>query len=286
MVYFFWGSTYLAIRIGVETGSGFPPFILGALRTLVGGSILLLWCVLRKNRLRLSGRQTLHLAISGILLWVGGNGLVNWAEQHADSGYSALLVGALPIWMAIMEAVLDRRRPTLPLIIGILTGFIGLIVLTFPVIQHGNSHDWWAVVGLLLAPLFWGAGSLVYQRNPTNLPAVASAAYQQLFGGVGFAIVSFATHEPMLHPTPHAWFAWAYLVVAGSLFAFTAFLTALQLLPISLVATYAYVNPVIAVFLGWLFLNEPVTGYTFAGTGLIMVGVFGVFRAKHRIKVN
>ena len=281
MVYFFWGSTYLGIRIAVETGSGFPPMALGAMRTIVGGTLLLLWCLLRKNNLKLTGRETMHVAISGVLLWVGGNGLVNWVEQHADSGYSALLVGALPIWMAVMEAILDRKRPTLPLVLGILTGFVGLVILCFPVILHGNTNDWWAVIGLILAPLFWGAGSLIYQRNPTNLPPVATSAYQQLFGGIGFTLVSIFMNEPTIHPTPHAWLAWGYLVIAGSLFAFTAFLTALQLLPISLVATYAYVNPVIAVFLGWLLLGEQVTGYTFAGTALIMLGVFGVFRAKH-----
>ncbi|MDJ0765343.1 MAG: EamA family transporter [Myxococcota bacterium] len=280
VVYVIWGSTYLAIRVAVREGSGIDPFFLGASRTLVAGMLLLLWNALRNNRLRVSQGELAVLAVSGLLLWLGGNGLVNWAAQHADSGYAALLVGTMPIWVALIESVVDRKPPSVMLLGSLVLGFGGLGLLTYPKLHDAGRADVWAVIALLAAPLCWGAGSVLQTRRPVQLSPTASSAYQQLFGAVGFFAVSYLAGESAMNPVPEAWLAWIYLVIAGSLVAFTCFIFSLRILPTPVVMTYAYVNPVIAVFLGWLLLDEPVSGWTLGGAALILLGVAGVFRSK------
>jgi drug/metabolite transporter (DMT)-like permease len=282
VVYVVWGGTYLAIRYAVRDGSGFPPFIMAGSRFLVGSVILLAIASLRHQSLRLSRRDAGLLIVSSILLLNGGNGLVSWAEQRAHSGYAALVVGTTPIWTALVEALVDRRRPTTRLIVSLLIGFAGLTVLTLPVLKVGGKSDVLATLALVVAPLSWSVGAVIQQRNPVKLQPLASSAYQQLFCVAGFTLMALAHGESMPNPTAEAWAAWGYLVVFGSVLAFTSFVLALQLLPIPLVMTYAYVNPVIAVYLGWLLLGEPVTRDTFVGTFMILTGVWGVFREKFK----
>jgi drug/metabolite transporter (DMT)-like permease len=280
-VYVIWGSTYLAIRYAVRDGSGFPPFTMAGTRTLLGGLILLGIGLLLRQRARVTPRELGLLAVSGVLLWNGGNGLVTWAEQRAHSGYAALVVGTTPIFSAIVEAVFDRRRPAWTLVVSLLVGFAGLYVLTEPVLAAGARADWLATLALLAAPLSWSIGSAIQQRHPPGVSTVVSSGYQQLLGSIGFLVLLLATGEPRPHPEAAAWWAWGYLVVFGSVIGFTAFVTTLRTLPVPVAMTYGYVNPVIAVFLGWLFLNESVTAQTLAGTLLILAGVAGVFRQKY-----
>jgi drug/metabolite transporter (DMT)-like permease len=282
VVYLVWGSTYLAIRLAVRSGGGFPPFRLGASRTLLAGALLLCFGALRRARLWPTKAEWGTLALSGLLLWVGGNGLVNWGEQRSASGYAALLVGTLPLWVAVIEAVADRRFPAWRLLGAIGVGFAGLAVLSYPVVHNGSRADFYSIAALLVAPLSWGAGSVLQARRPVALSAGVSSGIQQIVGGLGFVLVAVLMREPKVHPSGQAWMAWGYLVVAGSIFAFTSFLQALRLLPTRVVMTYAYVNPVIAVFLGWLVLREPITAWTIAGTLLVLVGVAGTFRARPR----
>lgn len=280
-VYIIWGSTYLAIRYAVREGSGFPPFTMAATRALLGGLILVGMAALMRQQVRLTRRDFLLLMLSGILLWNGGNGLVTWAEQRAPSGYAALVVGTTPIFSAIVESLFNRRRPAPGLVVSLLVGFAGLYVLTRPVLAAGGRADIWATAALLVAPLSWSLGSTIQQRHPPHLGTVASSGYQQVLGAAGFLVLMLATGEPTPHPAADAWWAWSYLVVFGSVLGFTAFVTSLRTLPVPVVMTYGYVNPVIAVFLGWLFLGEPVTTPTLVGTALILGGVAGVFRARH-----
>lgn len=280
VVYVVWGSTYLAIRVAVREGSGIEPFMLGATRTLAAGVILLAWNRLRRQRIRPTKQEMITLVICGLLLWLGGNGMVNWAEQHADSGYAALLVGTMPLWVVLVESILDRRAPSLRLVGALVVGFAGLGILTYPELRTGGQADLLALIALLLAPLSWGVGSILQARRPVKLAPTASAAIQQLVGAAGFFLVASILGEPMIKPSGDAWYAWIYLVTAGSLIAFTSFIYTLRLLPTSVIMTYAYVNPVIAVFLGWLLLDEAVTGYTLTGALLILLGVAGVFHEK------
>lgn len=286
VVYVVWGSTYLAIRVAVRGDSGFSPFALGALRLLIAGTALLAWGALRGARLRLSRADMLTLAAAGLLMWPGGNGLVNWAERRADSSYAALLVGALPIWMAAIEAALDRRRPTWRFVGSLLVGFGGLSLLSAPTLLRAEPADAFAIVALLVAPLMWAIGSVLQTRRPVAVSPVVAAGYLHLFGAVGFLAVAGSLGERIGMPSPAAWGALAYLIAAGSIAAFTSFIRALRLLPTRVVMTYAYVNPVIAVFLGATFLGERVTLVTAAGTALVLAGVWGVLRERPEPRAN
>ena len=282
VVYVVWSSTYLAIRIAVREDSGFPPFAMASLRVLVASAVLLGVAAAARTRLRLSKQELAVLAASAVLLWVGGNGLVTWAEQRAHSGYAALLVGSMPIWIAVMEAALDRKVPSPRLVAALLVGFTGLGLLTAPVLAAGVAAEDAAVLALLAAPISWGIGSLLLKRRPLSVGTLATAGYQNAFGGVALLVAALATGEPIPNPTPEAWTAWAYLVVFGSILAFTAYVQVLRLLPMSVISTYAYVNPVGAVVLGRLVLNEPITPLTIAGAALVLLGVAGVFREQLR----
>lgn len=284
VVWLVWGATYLAIRFAVREGSGFPPFTMAGSRVLLAGLVLLLVGGAFRHPLRIARAQLLPLVVSALLLWIGGNGLVTWAEQRAHSGYAALVVGTTPIWAAIIESIVDRRRPSWQLMLSLLIGFVGLTVLTAPVLRAGERADWVATLALLAAPICWGLGSILQQRRPTALSPVVSSGYQQLIGAVGFALLIVLTGEPAPHPTHEAVLGWAFLLVFGSILAFTSYVMALRLLPISLVMTYAYVNPLIAVFLGWLLLDEAVRANTLVGTVLILSGVAGVFHERFRAR--
>lgn len=281
VVYLVWGSTYLAIRVAVRGESGFPPFTMAGLRVLAGGILLLLWSVGSRRSIRPSRQELAVLAASGLLLWLGGNGLVTWAEQRAHAGYAALIIAAVPIWVALIEAVLDRKIPSRLLVGSLLLGFAGIALLSLPVLAGGASADLWSLIALLFAGFSWASGTVVQRRNPITLASRVSSGYQQLFAGLGFVVVATLIHEPHPTPVPEAWLAWGYLVIFGSVLAFTSFVQAVRLLPIHVAMTYAYVNPVIAVILGWLILREPITGWTLGGAALVLVGVAGVFRTRY-----
>jgi drug/metabolite transporter (DMT)-like permease len=286
IVYIIWGSTYLAIRIGVKPGAGFPPFYLAGTRTLVAGLILLGIAAIKKEKIKLSRTETIRLAISGVLLWLGGNGLVSFAEQRLNSGIAALVIGATPIYVALMESIIDRRRPSGLLIASLLIGFCGIGLLSAPSFETGVRADALSVVAILIGSLLWGAGSLLQSRRPVHAAPEVSSAYQHLAGTVALLLTAFLTGSPVPHPTQSAWLAWGYLVIFGSVIAFTAFVRVLRLLPTNIAMTYGYVNPVIAVALGALVLGEKITPWTIGGMGLILLGVAGVFRSKYGKKLS
>ncbi len=292
VVYVVWSTTYLAIRIAVRPDSGFPPFTMAGLRIVVAGFIMLALGALfgavqraagheTDSRFRVTPAEAAVLAVSGILLWLGGNGLVSWAEQRAASGYAALLVGSTPIWVATMEAAIDRKPPSISLVAALATGLAGVALLAAPVLASGAPADVAALIALIGAPMCWGAASLLLKRRPVHA-GIAGYGYQSLIGGASLLLVALLAQEPTPDPTPEAWMAWAYLVVFGSVVAFTAYSQALRSLPITLVMTYTYVNPVGAVLLGRLLLGEPITPFTVAGAALVLLGVAGVFRQQLR----
>jgi drug/metabolite transporter (DMT)-like permease len=280
IVYFVWGSTYLAIRIGIRSGAGFEPFWFGGMRVFTAGIILLGWGLLRGKDLRPSKKDLLILAGSGFLLWIGGNGLVVWAEQQVNSGIAALVVATVPIWVAFLDSILDSRIPTLKVILSLIIGFSGIFILSLPVFTSGIRADLLSILALLLASFSWASGLVLQTRHPVALNRGVSSGYQQLFGGIFFALIALIVQEPLPTPTTQAWLAWGYLVIFGSVIAFTSFVTTLQILPTRLVTTYSYVNPVIAVLLGWLILGEPITYWTVAGGVLVLIGVTGIYRAS------
>jgi drug/metabolite transporter (DMT)-like permease len=282
VVYFVWGSTYLAIRVAVRPGQGFPPFTLGLTRMALAGLLLLLWAKARGRDILPRRRDLAVMAASGMLLWTGANGLVMWAEQRIDSALAALLITTTPIWVAVMEAVLDKRSLHRSLLAALMLGFSGVVVLSIPSLREGTSGDILSVLAVLGAAFSWSIGTVLQSRNKVSLGSTANSAYQQLFGGLGFLLIVAILQEPTPTPSAEAWWGWLYLVVAGSLLAFTSFVQALRQLPTEVVMTYGYINPVVAVILGALILDEQITAWTLAGAALVLLGVSGVFRYRAR----
>ncbi len=280
VLYVAWSTTYLAIRVAVRAGSGFPPFYMSGTRLLAAGPFLLLIAIVLRRSLRVSRRDWGTIVGAGLLLWIGGNGLVTWAEQFAESAYAALLIGAMPIWTSVIEAVLDRTWPSPRLALAQAIGFAGVAVLTIPELRVAEGSDLLAVFALLVAPISWGAGAVLQGRRKIEAAPLASAGFQQLVGGFAFILIALAVGEPAPDPTPVAWGGWAYLVFVGGL-AFVSFTEALRLLPTRIVMTYAYVNPVGAALLGWWLLDERITWWTVAGAALVVAGVAGVFRERY-----
>jgi drug/metabolite transporter (DMT)-like permease len=281
IVYIVWGSTYLGIRVAVQEGSGFPPMIMSATRVFAGSLILVaLARFIQKQSLRLTKEEWIVLSVSGLALWWGGNGLVAIAEMTVPSGYAALIIACTPIWVAIIESILDKKRPSVFLVISLLIGVAGIAVLNWPAIIAGNLNDLKGLFLLIIAGLSWGAGSIYQKRKNIHTTPEISSAVQQFTGGIALLITSFIISEPTINPVPSAWWAWGYLVIFGSVIAFTSFVKALKLLPPNVVFTYAFVNPVVAVILGFFILGEPITQSTFAGATLVFIGVLGVFKEQ------
>jgi len=280
VVYFFWGSTYLAIRVAGQGDGGFPPYILGGTRVLSAGAIILIWSVVRGKNIKPTISELVTLFLSGLLLWAGGMGFLNWAVQRIDSGLASLVIAAVPLWITIITAIVDRKPPTIRMVIALLIGFCGIAILTYPAFANSVPADMFSIILLLLAGFSWGCGTVLQSHRPVSLSPLVSAGYQQLFGAIGFAVIIFVRGESWVNPNMNNWLAWGYLVIFGSLLGFSAYVASLKLLSIKLVATYAYVNPVIAVFLGWLVLHESVSLWTIGGAVFVLLGTAGIFREQ------
>jgi len=273
-LYIVWGSTYLAIRFTVET---LPPFMSAGMRFLVSGAILLIWRRAAGDAMP-TKRQWRSTAIVGLFLLLGGNGLVSFAEQYVPSGIAALIIGSMPLWMVSIEAVRPGGvKPNWPAIIGLLIGFGGIFLLVGPAELTGSGHtfDPLGIGTLFMAAFLWSIGS-IYSRN-TDMPksSLMSTGAQMLTGSVGLFIVSSLTGEysgfSFAHVTLSSWMGLLYLITIGSLIGFVSYGWLLQNAPISLVATYAYVNPLVAVFLGAWLADETINARILVA-GLVIIG--------------
>jgi drug/metabolite transporter (DMT)-like permease len=274
-VYIAWGSTYLAIRFAVET---MPPFLMAATRFLVAGSLLFAWRRLAGDPLprRIEVRSA---GIVGLFLLLGGNGSVVWAEQTVPSGLAALMVSSSPLWMLILEALRPGgRRPALRTVIGIVLGFVGVLLLLQPGSEGGLLQaNPWGVGALIFATLAWSFGS-IYSRYAT-LPSspLMGSAVEMLLGGLALGAFGAVTGEfgrlDLAAIDLRAWLGLAYLIVFGSLIGFTAYTWLLRVAPTSLVSTYAYVNPVVALAIGALLGNEGFSPRTLLAAAVILAAV-------------
>ncbi|MFI9326702.1 EamA family transporter [Kitasatospora sp. NPDC052868] len=282
LVYVVWGSTYLAIRIALET---MPSFLSAGARFLCAGLLLAGFVAVRRGpaELRVSLPQLGSSALVGGLLLTGGNGLVVLGENSIPSGLAALLVAAVPLWMVLLTATVGERPKPVELA-GVLLGLAGLVVLSAPAI--GGDIAPVGVIAVICATLTWSAGSFAAKRIPMPASVLAASAYQMLAGGLGNVLIGLARGEEhglnLAEVSGRSWLALGYLVLAGSLVGYTAYAWLLKSAPLTLVATYAYVNPVVAVLLGWLVLAEPLTGPTLAGGAIVVAGVCLVVSVSRR----
>jgi drug/metabolite transporter (DMT)-like permease len=276
IVYLVWGSTYLAIRVVVQ--GGLPPLLGMGIRFLLAAPLLAAFVALRGGRRRLR----MASAAVGTLLVALGNGMVAVAEQTVPSGLAALLIASVPLLMVVLR--LTRRDVPRPLVwLGVVIGFVGVAFLSLQVGGMANVERW-GVLLTLLAATSWGIGSF-YSRSwgvPTD--SLVATSYEMALGGIVAVLIGLARGEGARFDlgalSTSAWIAFGYLVVVGSMIAYTAYAWLLQNAPISLTSTYAYVNPAVAVFLGAVILSEPVTGVVVIGGGLAILGVVLVVSAE------
>ena len=282
IVYVVWGSTYLAIRVMVED---LPPLSSAGWRFGTAGILLTLVLVLRSGvrRMRVTRTELLASAFMGLMLPVLGNGLVSVGEHHgAASGLAALIVAAVPLWIIVYRR-LSGDRPGLRTTGGVMLGFVGLAALVTAT-GVGGDVEVLPLLVIVFATVCWAFGS--WSTSWLTLPkdAFVMTAYEMLFGGVFLVLGGLVSGEDVIPQSAplDSWLAWVYLVVFGSLVAFTSYVWLLSVAPISLVATYAYVNPIVAVFLGWLILAEPVTTAIVACGAVVVVAVAIVVAAERR----
>lgn len=285
-VFFFWGTTYLAIRIGLET---LPPTLLAGMRFITAGTVLFLflrgW---RKERLPV-GREWLHQAVVGLLLLGVGNGLVVWAEVWIPSGMAALMVATSPFWVAGFERLRsDGERIGLRALAGMLIGFAGLILLVAPGL-FGATLGVSYLLGMLAIQIgcaSWSGGSVYAKHHQAKVAPLMGAAVQMLCAGVALLLLGTILGDwRVVHFSARSLAALGYLTVFGSIVAYGSYTYAVQKLPLSIVSTYSYVNPVIAVLLGWLVLAEPL-GWRVITAMLIILGGVALVKTAAKSHAN
>jgi drug/metabolite transporter (DMT)-like permease len=281
-IYIIWGSTYLAIMYAVET---LPPFIMAGARFLVSGGLLYLWSRYR-GASKPSKLHWRNAVIAGGFLLLGGNGAVVWAEQYVPSGLTALLVSILPFWLVIIEWMRPpRRRPKAAVLAGLVLGFIGIIVLVGPgnVGGHGNVRPIGAAV-LILGSLSWAIGS--FWSRDAQLPdsGLLTTGMEMLGGGVLLIVVGLITGElsgfDIHHVSRASAIGLAYLITFGSLLGFTSYIWLLDKVSPARLGTYAYVNPIVAVVLGWAIAGEKLSMRTGIAAAIVICAVALITTAK------
>ncbi len=288
ILYCVWGSTYLAIAVAVDT---LPPFLMAAARFGLAGMALLAWVAIRRRAslTRPTRRQLLDSTVVGALLLGGGMGLVAWGEQTIPSGITAVVVAMMPVWVAILGGAFFGDR--LPRIagLGIVVGFVGVAILVGPTaLGAPGALDAAGVLAVLVAPIAWSIGSL-YASHRARLPGdpLVATGTQMVAGSFVLALMAVATGEPgRFEPARvsiESFGAFLYLTVIGSVLAFTTFGWMLRVAPLPLVATYAYVNPVIAVILGALILAEPIEPRMLLAGAIIVGAVALIVTARGRM---
>jgi drug/metabolite transporter (DMT)-like permease len=274
-LYVVWGSTYLAIKIGLN--AALPPAAFAGLRLVPAGLILLGLARLRGVPLRVRRRDLVTCVVVGLFLLVGGMYSTFLAETYVPSGLAALIVASLPLWIALAESVVPgMERPSARGVMGLVIGFAGLGVLMVPRIGGlvGTPRQLTGIVIVIAGTWLWTAGSVISKKRPIRADAMVATGYEMLAAGAVLCTIATLSGDwDRLHFTPQGLGALLYLIVIGSAMAFTAFVWLLRNAPASKVMTYAYVNPVVATFLGWAVLGERLDAWTLAGMVVIIAGV-------------
>ncbi len=287
VLYLVWGSTYLGIKVAVET---VPPFVMGFIRFVPAGILLAGAVALRNRRTiqRPSRRAVADTLIVGALLLMGGMGLVAWAEQTIPSGIAALLIALMPMWLAIFGLVFFRERLPRAGVVGIAVGVVGVAILAWPT-AGVDDLDPAGLLALLVSPICWALGSIYAARRAVlPAPALFASGLEMIAGGLVLLVASavsgeLATFDPAAVSTA-SWLGVLYLLLVGSLVGYTTFAWLVQVAPLPRVATYAYVNPVVAVILGAIVLQEPLSPRTWVASVVIIVAVVLIVTARARVQ--
>jgi drug/metabolite transporter (DMT)-like permease len=285
LVYLFWGSTYLGIDIAVQT---IPPALMCGLRFSIAGVVMLTVCVATGRGILHSPRQVVLAAVVGLLLLMGGNLTLSYAELSVSTGLAALIIAITPLWFLVLDSLLlgdhhisGRGKA------GLALGIAGLFVLFWPELQAGalDHREFWASLSLLGGSFSWALGSILAKRWQSGMDVFSATGWQMTAAGVGNFLFAVLNRDfSRVTWTARGLGAVLYLVVCGSWVGYSAYIWLLEHVPTSKVSTYAYVNPVVAVFLGWLVLNERVDRFILAGSAIVILSVILVTSAKVKEK--
>ncbi len=282
LVYLLWGSTYLAIDIAVES---IPPALMCAVRFSIAGVVMLVVCALMKRRVWYPARQIALAGIVGVLLLMGGNLTLSWAELTVPSGLAAMIISVTPLWFLVLDSLLlGHHRISAQGKAGLALGIVGLLVLFWPELQVTSEmgrRELFSCISLLGGSFLWALGSVLSKRWQSGMDIFSATAWQMTVAGAASFLLAFVVGDfPQVIWTSRSLGAVLYLVVCGSWIGYTAYIWLLKHVPTSKVSTYAYVNPVIAVFLGWLVLHERVDRFIGVGSIIVVLSVVLVTGAK------
>ena len=287
IIYVVWGSTYFGIAIAIET---MPPFLMATIRFAIAGLILVAFDLLRHPEARRlpTRRQVVDSVIVGGLLLGIGNGFVTFGEATVPSGIAAILIAMMPLWFALLGWIYMREKLPRIVVLAIVIGFAGTALLVWPAGDGANSFDTFGILILLLAPLGWAHGSIYSQRRAKLPPSPLTASGFQMLAGAGVTFVEalIAGEPPRFHPEEISFASIAavvYLILFGSMLAYTTYGWLLKNAPLSLVGTYAYINPVVAVGLGSVFLGEALSLRTIIASGVILAAVAIIVTTRSRL---
>ncbi len=286
LVYLFWGSTYLGIDIAVQS---IPPALMCAMRFSIAGVVMLAVCAATGRKIFYSPRQIALAAVAGLLLLMGGNLTLSYAELSVSSGLAALILAITPLWFLVLDSLLlgdhhisGRGKA------GLALGIVGLFILVWPQLRSSTAlgrREFWASISLIGGSFSWALGSVLAKRWQGSMDVFSATGWQVTAAGAGnfaFAVLNGDLSRAVW--TARGIGAVLYLVVCGSWIGYTAYIWLLKHVPTSKVSTYAYVNPVVAVFLGWLILHERVDRFILAGSAIVVLSVILVTSAKVREK--
>lgn len=273
-IYFIWGSTYLFNKILVRD---YPPFMLAGIRFTLAAVII--FAIAKWNKIPFDTSKVMarNAAIAGILMLTIGNGAAVWALQYVDSGISAMLVSSQPLFLLLMMYFLDGKKVPVKSILGIALGILGIYFLVSDQALATSANFYKGVIMVLIAVLMWAYGSYFVAKSELPRNHFVNSGVQMIFAGLSLFVISIILREDwrsLNHITWQAGLSWGYLVIFGSVIAFTAFNFLLKKVSAEKVSTNTYVNPVVALFLGWLFLSEPITLRALFASALLLLGVF------------
>ncbi len=271
----FWGTTYFAIRVGVTS---FPPFIMASCRHLIGGILICAYFVLRGYKIP-SIKELGTFAVNGILMLVGGNGLISWGMQYVDSGVTAIICALTPIWIVIVNKILgSKEKIGIWAILGFVVCLMGQVLIFKNKINLLSNNNYaWGIAAVVFANISWALGTIYSKNNKSEIHSLFAAGLQMIPGGlILFIIAAFRGELYNLHPNTDALLSVVYLIIVGSILAYGSFMYVLKRLPAAVVSTYAYINTVVAILIGWLWLHEELDANIALAAGLTIIGVYMV----------
>jgi len=273
-----WGTTYLALRVGVTQ---FPPFLFSAIRFLVAGPLLIGFMLTIGKAAWPSKEIMMHQAISGLFMVTLGVGVVGWTEMHVSSGLAAIICSVMPIWVILINLIVSKdERPTLPILIGLAVGSSGIIMIFGEhLAEFSNSNYFIRIVVTFLANICWAFGTVWTKKKNQDSNPFLNAGLQMFFGAIFLIPVSLLLDDySTIHWSGEVISALIYLILVGSILAYTCYSYAIKHLPMTLVSLYAYINPIVAVVLGWIILSEKLNLRIFIGILVTVAGIYIVNR--------